>query len=233
VGLIARGSDGLEAAKLEVERAGGRAVAVAGDVSNATEVEAAASRIDDELGPIDIWVNNAMASVVSPIREMTPEDYQRVTDVTYLGLVYGSLAALRRMRPRNRGVLVQVGSALAYRGIPLQSAYCAAKHAIEGFCDSLRAELLHDRSRVRVTMVQLPADRRAGALRPPHNLWQPLDDKHDVGAHGRFDGRAVASSWQFVLSRHHTALAGIGATIAGAALVAIVRRTRDRQEAAG
>jgi len=127
------------------------------DVSDADAVDAAASRFEEAHGPIDVWVNNAMASVFSPVKEMTASDYKRVTDVTYLGVVNGTLAALRRMLPRDAGSIVQVGSALAYRGIPLQSAYCAAKHAIQGFCDSLRAELLHDKSSVRVTMVQLPA----------------------------------------------------------------------------
>jgi NAD(P)-dependent dehydrogenase (short-subunit alcohol dehydrogenase family) len=127
------------------------------DVANPEQVEAAAARVEIDLGKIDIWINNAMASVFSPIKEMTPEEFRRVTEVTYLGYVYGTLAALKRMLPRDRGVVVQVGSALAYRGIPLQSAYCAAKHAVQGFCDSLRCELLHDNSGVRLTMVQLPA----------------------------------------------------------------------------
>jgi len=157
LGLVARGRAGLEAAKHEVESLGGRAVVVTADVADAGQVETAAAQIEDRLGPIDVWVNNAMASVFSPIREMTPDEFRRVTEVTYLGVVYGTLAALRRMLPRNRGSIVQVGSALAYRGIPLQAAYCGAKHAIQGFCDSLRAELLHDGSAVRVTMVQLPA----------------------------------------------------------------------------
>src|SRR5207302_2951403 len=117
----------------------------------------AADQIERELGPIDVWINNAMVSVFAPVQEISPEEYKRVTEVTYLGQVHGTLAALRRMKPRNRGVIVQVGSALAYRGIPLQSAYCAAKHAVEGFCDSLRSELLHDGGEVHVTMVQLPA----------------------------------------------------------------------------
>lgn len=157
VGLIARGQAGLEGAANDVERAGGRAMPLQVDVSDADAVDAAASRFEEAHGPIDVWVNNAMASVFSPVKEMTASDYKRVTDVTYLGVVNGTLAALRRMLPRNAGSIVQVGSALAYRGIPLQSAYCAAKHAIQGFCDSLRAELLHDRSAVRLTMVQLPA----------------------------------------------------------------------------
>ena len=149
--------DGLEAAQREVEELGGTAIVVPVDVANAEQVEAAAARVEIDLGKIDIWINNAMASVFSPIKEMTPEEFRRVTEVTYLGYVYGTLAALKRMLPRDRGVIVQVGSALAYRGIPLQSAYCAAKHAVQGFCDSLRCELLHDNSGVRLTMVQLPA----------------------------------------------------------------------------
>ena len=165
VGLLARGKDGLEAARREVEDLGGKAVAIPLDVADPDQVEAAAARIEEELGPIDVWVNNAMVSVFSPVKEMRPEEYQRVTNVTYLGYVWGTLAALRRMLPRDRGAIVQVGSALAYRGIPLQSAYCAAKHAIQGFCDSLRSELLHDGSRVRLCMVQLPA------LNTPQFSW--------------------------------------------------------------
>ena len=157
VALLARGLDGLEGARKDVERLGGKALVVPVDVADANQVEAAANQIEAELGEIDIWVNNAMASVFSPIKEMTPEEFRRVTEVTYLGYVYGTLAALKRMLARDRGVIVQVGSALAYRGIPLQSAYCAAKHAVQGFCDSLRCELLHDKSRVHLTMVQLPA----------------------------------------------------------------------------
>jgi NAD(P)-dependent dehydrogenase (short-subunit alcohol dehydrogenase family) len=157
VGLLARGRDGLEAARLEVEELGGRALVLPTDVADADAVERAADAVEREFGPIDVWVNNAMVSVFSPVKEMRPEEYKRVTEVTYLGYVYGTLAALKRMLPRDRGVIVQVGSALAYRGIPLQSAYCAAKHAIQGFNDSLRSELIHDASRVRVTMVQLPA----------------------------------------------------------------------------
>ena len=157
IGLLARGRDGLEAARREVEEAGGRALVLPTDVAEWEQVDAAAEQVEREFGPIDIWVNNAMASVFSPVSEMKPEEYKRVTDVTYLGVVHGTLAALNRMRPRDRGTIVQVGSALAYRGIPLQSAYCAAKHAIQGFMDSLRAELIHDGSGIHVTMVQLPA----------------------------------------------------------------------------
>jgi NAD(P)-dependent dehydrogenase (short-subunit alcohol dehydrogenase family) len=157
IALLARGTDGLEAAQREVEELGGTAIVVPVDVANAEQVEAAAARIEIDLGKIDIWINNAMTSVFSPIKEMTPEEFRRVTEVTYLGCVYGTLAALKRMLSRDRGVIVQVGSALAYRGIPLQAAYCAAKHAIQGFCDSLRCELIHDGSAVQVTMLQMPA----------------------------------------------------------------------------
>jgi NAD(P)-dependent dehydrogenase (short-subunit alcohol dehydrogenase family) len=157
VGLLARGCDGLEGARSDVENLGGKALVIPVDVADAEGVEHAAEAVEREFGPIDIWINNAMVSVFSPVKKMTPEEYKRVTEVTYLGVVYGTLAALKVMLPRDRGVIVQVGSALAYRGIPLQSAYCAAKHAIQGFNDSLRSELLHDKSKVRVTMVQLPA----------------------------------------------------------------------------
>src|SRR5437762_646470 len=157
IALLARGTDGLETAQREVQELGGTAIVIPVDVANPEQVEAAAARAEIDLGKIDIWINNAMASVFSPIKEMTSEEFRRVTEVTYLGYVYGTLAALKRMLPRDRGVIVQVGSALAYRGIPLQSAYCAAKHAVEGFCDSLRTELRHDKSNVRVTMVQLSA----------------------------------------------------------------------------
>lgn len=157
LGLIARGHEKLDATKQEVEELGGKALVLAIDVANAEDVETAAITVEEQFGPIDIWVNNAMLSVFSPIKEMTAEDYQRVTEVTYLGYVHGTLAALNLMLPRDRGVIVQVGSALAYRGIPLQSAYCAAKHAIQGFTDSLHTELLHDKSNVKVTTVHMPA----------------------------------------------------------------------------
>jgi NAD(P)-dependent dehydrogenase (short-subunit alcohol dehydrogenase family) len=157
VALLARGKAGLEGARAEVEAAGGKAWVQTLDVADADAVDAAAERIEAELGPIDIWVNNAMVTVLSPISQMTAEEFRRVTEVTYLGTVHGTLAALRHMRPRNRGVIVQVGSALAYRAIPLQSAYCAAKFACRGFTDSLRVELQHDDSAVHVTSVHLAA----------------------------------------------------------------------------
>ncbi|MBI3555006.1 MAG: SDR family oxidoreductase [Deltaproteobacteria bacterium] len=157
LGLLARNAEALANAKREVEDLGSRAVAIPTDVADAQAVELAAARVEAELGPIEIWVNVAMVSVFSPVRLMLAEEYRRVTEVTYLGYVFGTQSALKRMLPRNRGVIIQVGSALAYRSIPLQSAYCAAKHAILGFTESLRTELLHDRSRVRVTMLELPA----------------------------------------------------------------------------
>ncbi len=157
IALLARNRERLETAAREVEALGARALVLETDVADPSQVERAAARVEETFGPPDVWVNNAMTSVFGPVRETTPEEYRRVTEVTYLGTVYGTLAALRRMTPRNRGAIVQVGSALAYRGIPLQSAYCAAKHAIQGFCDSLRAELLHEGSRITLSMVQLPA----------------------------------------------------------------------------
>jgi NAD(P)-dependent dehydrogenase (short-subunit alcohol dehydrogenase family) len=157
VALLARGADGLAGAVEDVEAAGGTAVPIEVDVADHEAVEAAAARAETELGPIDVWINDAFSGVFAPFMEVTPEEFKRVTEVTYLGYVYGTRAALSRMLPRDRGTVVQVGSALAYRGIPLQSAYCGAKHAIQGFTESLRCELLHDGSNVHVTMVQLPA----------------------------------------------------------------------------
>jgi NAD(P)-dependent dehydrogenase (short-subunit alcohol dehydrogenase family) len=157
VALIARGETGLAGAVRDIERGGGQALAIPTDVADADQVEAAAARAEEALGPIDVWVNVAFTSVFAPFCEITPAEFKRVTEVAYLGYVYGTMAALSRMRPRDAGTIVQVGSALAYRGIPLQSAYCGAKHAIQGFNESLRCELLHDKSNVHVTMVQLPA----------------------------------------------------------------------------
>jgi NAD(P)-dependent dehydrogenase (short-subunit alcohol dehydrogenase family) len=157
VALLARGEVGLDGAVKDVEAAGGRALALPTDVADDGQVAAAAIRAEEELGPIDVWVNVAFAGVFAPFTEIRPDEFKRVTEVTYLGYVYGTRAALERMLPRDRGVVVQVGSALAYRGIPLQTAYCGAKHAIQGFTEALRCELLHDHSNVRLTMVQLPA----------------------------------------------------------------------------
>jgi NAD(P)-dependent dehydrogenase (short-subunit alcohol dehydrogenase family) len=155
VALIARGRERLAAAAAEVQEAGGQALIVPADVSRSDEVEAAAERIEAEAGPIDVWVNNAMVTVYGPVREVSPDEFRRVMETTYLGTVHGTLAALRRMLPRDRGTIVQVGSALAYRAIPLQSAYCAAKFAVRGFTDALRSKLIHDGSHVHLTMVQL------------------------------------------------------------------------------
>ncbi len=295
IGLIARGRAGLEGARRDVEALGGEALVLPADVADAEAIEAAAAATEAEFGPVDVWVNNAMASVFSPVKEMTAEDFKRVTEVTYLGYVYGSLSALKRMLPRDRGVIIQVGSALAYRGIPLQAAYCGAKHAIQGFCDSLRAELLHDGSGVRVTMVQMPAlntpqfrwvksrlpnkaqpvppifqpevaaeailfaadnDRReiyvgwptvkaivGDKIAPgfadhylarngvqsqqtderrdpdrPHNLWDPVDDEQDHGAHGVFDQRATDHSNQLWMTKHRGTIALAAAAFAAAAM---------------
>lgn len=157
VALLARGQDGLEGARADVEQAGGEALVIPTDVADQAQVEAAAERVEREWGPIDAWVNNAMATIFAEFLDVDPDDYQRATEVTYLGTVWGTRAALRRMRPRDRGTIVQVGSALAYRSIPLQAPYCGAKAAIRGFTDSLRSELIHARSRVHLTMVQLAA----------------------------------------------------------------------------
>ncbi len=157
VALLARGEKGLAGAAAEVERAGARALVVPVDIADDKQVFQAAARVEKEAGPIDVWVNSAFTSVFAPLDEVTPDEFRRVTEVSYLGYVYATMAALRHMKPRNRGVIVQIGSALAYRGIPLQSAYCGAKHAIQGFHEALRCELLHDKSGVRVTMVQMPA----------------------------------------------------------------------------
>jgi NAD(P)-dependent dehydrogenase (short-subunit alcohol dehydrogenase family) len=157
VALLARGLRGLHEAAHEVEERGGVALALPVDVADPSQVEAAAAAVEERFGRIDVWVNNAMATVFAPALEMTPEEFTRATEVTYLGTVHGTMAALRRMVPRDRGAVVQVGSALSYRAIPLQSAYCGSKFAIRGFTDSVRTELLHRGSRVWISMVQLPA----------------------------------------------------------------------------
>jgi NAD(P)-dependent dehydrogenase (short-subunit alcohol dehydrogenase family) len=183
VALLARGQDGLAAAYDEVEAAGSSAVAIEADVADYDQVEAAAERTESELGPIDIWVNNAMTTIFAPLSQVTPGEYRRATEVTYLGTVYGTMAALKRMLPRDRGTIIQVGSALAYRAIPLQAAYCGAKHGMKGFTQSLRCELLHEGSAVEVTMVQLPAvntpqfdvslSRMPRRARPVRPIYQP------------------------------------------------------------
>jgi short-subunit dehydrogenase len=183
VALLARGKGRLESARREIEEMGGEALTFSVDVANAEQLDAVASQVEEKWGPIDVWVNNAMVGVMSPVKQMTPEEYRRSTEVNYLGQVYGTLAALKRMLPRDKGSIVLVGSALAYRGIPLQSAYCASKHAVQGFFDSLRTELLHDKSNVRVTMPQLPAmntpqfdwarNKMPNKPRPMGTIYQP------------------------------------------------------------
>ena len=289
--LVARGRKGLEGAKSDVERLGGQAVVLQGDVADPDTHERAAEAAESQFGPIDIWINSAMVSVFSPFHEMRADEFKRVVEVTCLGQVYGTHAALGRMRPRGYGTIVLVGSALAYRGIPLQSAYCASKHAVQGFLDSLRTELLHAKSRVHVTMVQLPAvntpqfdwvksrlPNRAQPVPPiyqpeviadgihwaaherrrevsigvstdvaiignkiapglgdwylaktgfasqqtdepedparPDNLWEPVDEHRDFGAHGRFDTHALDSSNQLWFTKHRL---GVGAALAAGA----------------
>ncbi len=183
VALLARGADGLEGAVRDVRQAGGEALAIEVDTADHEQVDAAAGKVETELGPIDVWVNVAFSSVFAPFMKITPDEFRRATEVTYLGYVNGTRAALGRMIPRDHGVVVQVGSALAYRGIPLQSVYCGAKHAIQGFNESVRCELLHDKSKVRVTMVQMPAvntpqfdwvlSRLPGHPQPVPPIYQP------------------------------------------------------------
>jgi NAD(P)-dependent dehydrogenase (short-subunit alcohol dehydrogenase family) len=180
---LARGAERLNATAAEVKEAGGEALVLPTDVADADAVEAAAAAVERAFGPIDIWVNNAMATIFAPVSQITPEEYRRATEVTYLGCVHGTMAVLKRMRPRNRGTIVQVGSALAYRAIPLQAPYCGAKHAIRGFTDSLRCELMHENSDVHVTMVQMPAlntpqfdwarNKMGRRTRPMGTIFQP------------------------------------------------------------
>jgi NAD(P)-dependent dehydrogenase (short-subunit alcohol dehydrogenase family) len=198
VALLARGREGLAAAADEVQRAGGEALVVPVDMADAKAVEDAAQQVADAFGHIDVWVNNAFSGVFAPFTEITPDEFRRVTEVTYLGYVFGTRAALRHMLPRDRGTIVQAGSALAYRGIPLQSAYCGAKHAIQGFNESLRCELLHEGSGVRTTMVQLPGvntpqfdwvlNRMPGRPRPVAPVYQPEVAARAI-VHAAFHGR--------------------------------------------
>ena len=212
VAVLARGRDRLTATVAEIDRLagrlGGRGLGIAADVSDPAQVEAAAARIERELGPIDVWINNAMTTVVGPVEAVTPGELRRVTDVCYHGFVWGTRAALFHMRPRNRGTIIQVGSALAYRSIPLQAAYCAAKHAIRGFTDSLRSELLHDRVAIDVCMVQLPAvntpqfdwcaNKTPHAPQPVPPIFQPeiiADAIHRLSRHPR---REVFLGWSAI-----------------------------------
>lgn len=307
LGLIARGREGLEGAVRDAQTLGAQAIGIECDVADPGAVEQAAERVERELGPIDVWVNNAMASVYGPFSEMSLEDFKRVTHVTYLGQVYGTKAALKRMLPRDRGSIVQVSSALGYRSIPLQSGYCGAKHAVDGFTESVRTELIHMGSHVHVTVVALPGvntpqfewtknlmpregkpvgkiyqpevparaiyyaahhkrkrvmvgyptvqsilgERVSGELldhyladkawkgslsKEPHNperpdnLYEPVDRDRDMGAHGRFDNRAVGSSVQLWMNmnRGWLALAGAGVALAVGAVVAGKKKAEDR-----
>ncbi|MGZ3438902.1 MAG: SDR family oxidoreductase [Polyangia bacterium] len=300
IALVARGEAGLLGAQRDVEALGGRAIICPTDVADETQVEAAAARAEAELGPIDIWINCAMVTVFGEFKDLTMSEFRRVTDVTYLGYVYGTHAALARMLPRDSGTIVQVGSALAYRGIPLQSAYCGAKHAIRGFTDSLRTELMHDKSKVWLTEVHMPAlntpqfdwcrnkmghksqpvppiyqpevaadgihfaahhrrrelwvgastavviagnkllpgvgDRylaRTGFASqqydgPPakgarSNLWQPVDDRADKGAHGAFDARAHARSFELMAAKHKGLWAAAGLGLGALVLFGMLR----------
>ncbi len=211
IGLLARRSEGLEEAAREAEQLGGRALAIPTDVADADAVEAAAEQIERELGPIDIWVNNAMTTIFAPFEQVSPEEYRRATEVTYLGTVYGTMSALKRMSPRNRGTIVQVGSALSYRAIPLQAPYCGAKHAIRGFTDSLRCELLHDKKNIHLTMVQLPAvnttqfnwcrSRLPNHPQPVPPIFQPEVAARAVvwaGDHRRRELIVGASAWKAI-----------------------------------
>jgi NAD(P)-dependent dehydrogenase (short-subunit alcohol dehydrogenase family) len=183
IGLIARGQEGLEGAKRDVESAGGCALVLPADVSKAQEVEAAAGRVEATFGPIELWINNAMVSIYSPFMGMGADEFQHVIDVTFMGVVHGTRSALMRMGPRNRGTIIQVGSALAFRSIPLQSAYCASKHAINGFTEAVRAELIHDKSRIQLSIVHLPAldttqflwtrNRMGRKVRPAGRIFAP------------------------------------------------------------
>lgn len=211
VALIARDAERLEQAKSAVEFAGGEALAIAQDVTDAEGIDQAADRIEAHFGPIDVWVNSAMATVYGPFISMTPDEFRQVNETTYLGTVYGTMSALKRMQARNHGTIVQVGSALAYRGIPLQSAYCGAKHAIRGFTDSIRTELRYQGSRVNLTMVQLGAfntpqfewgrnhmERRPQPLPP---IYQPEVAAEAIVWAARHPRREVSVGWASVMTR--------------------------------
>ena len=205
VGLLARGRERLEDAKQEIEAAGGKGIVLEADVADAIAVDEAASALEAEAGPIDIWVNDAMTTVFSQVKDLTPDEVRRVTEVTYLGFVHGTLSALKRMQSRNEGTIVQVGSALAYRSIPLQAAYCGAKHAMVGFTDSLRCELIHEKSRVKVTVVHMPGlntpqfdwceNRMARRAQPVPPIFQPEDGAEAVYWAAHHHRREVFVGW--------------------------------------
>jgi NAD(P)-dependent dehydrogenase (short-subunit alcohol dehydrogenase family) len=205
VAVLARGHDGLAVTVADIERLGGRGLGIPADVADATQVEAAATQVERELGPIDVWINNAMATAVGPVESITPDEFRRVTDVCYHGFVWGTRAALMHMRPRNRGTILQIGSALAYRSIPLQAAYCGAKHAIQGFTDSLRSELLHDRVNISLSLVQLPAvntpqfdwclNKMHQAIEPVPPIFQPEIIAEAIYYVSRHPRREVFLGW--------------------------------------
>jgi short-subunit dehydrogenase len=217
VALLARNENRLQAAAREVEHAGGRALVVPTDVVDHDAVEQAAARIEDELGPIDVWVNNAMATIFSRFVDISPDEFRRSTEVTYLGFVWGTMAALRRMIPRDTGTIVQVGSALAYRGIPLQAPYCGAKHAIKGFTESVRTELLHDGSNVHIAMVELPAhntpqfnwgrNRMPKRPQPVPPIYQPEVAAEAILHAATHDTRQLFVGWPTIATRVANALA--------------------------
>jgi NAD(P)-dependent dehydrogenase (short-subunit alcohol dehydrogenase family) len=208
IGLIARGEAGLDGARQDVEAAGGRALVLPVDVADADAVQAAADRVERELGPIDVWVNDAMTTVFAEFKDITPDEFRRVTEVCYLGFVNGTRAALAHMLPRDHGTIVQVGSALAYRAIPLQSAYCGAKHAIRGFTDSVRTELLHDRSKVWITMVQMPA------LNTPQFDWCENKMQHHSQPVPPIYDPSVAAEGIFFAAHHRRREVWVGASTA-------------------
>ena len=217
VALLARGEAGLAGVAEEFERAGGEALVVPVDMADARAVAVAAGTVESALGPIDVWVNVAFSSVFARFEDITPEEYQRATEVSYLGYVYATMAALRRMKPRNRGTIVQVGSALAYRGIPLQTAYCGAKHAIQGFHEALRCELLHEGSGVHVTMVQMPAVNTPQFSWPLNKLprhAQPVPPIYDP----ELAGRAVLFAAEHPRRREYWVGSSTAATLAANAL---------------
>jgi NAD(P)-dependent dehydrogenase (short-subunit alcohol dehydrogenase family) len=205
VALLARGVDGLAAAKAEVEALGGEALVIPTDVADEAQVEAAAARVEAEWGAIDVWVNDAMATIFSDVLRIDAQDFRRATDVTYLGAVWGTLAALRRMKPRGKGTIVQVGSALAYRSIPLQAPYCGAKAALRGFTDSVRCELDHDASPIHLTMVQL------SAFNTPQFEWGRTTLDKRPRPMGRIFQPEVAARAIYWAATHHRREVWVGA----------------------
>ncbi|HEV8549039.1 MAG TPA: SDR family oxidoreductase [Polyangiaceae bacterium] len=210
--LLARGREGLEGARRDVEERGGRALVLPTDVSQPEQVEFAAEAVERELGPIDVWINNAMVSLYSPFSEMTADEFRHVVEVTFLGNVYGTHAALKRMQRRDRGVIIQVGSALAFRSIPLQSAYCASKHGIEGFTESVRSELMHAGSRVRISSVHMPA------LNTTQFTWTKNKMPHRVRPAGRIYQPEVAADAILFMVEHERRAIKVGYTTIEATL---------------